>query len=109
MYYVICIPFFQAEAALPNVRNKYERLASVIKDMKRSEDQMKADVDAMEEKRAARIEKFEKLRGEAERVLSEKSQELERVKSEGEKQLATLQFLIRYGPLTLFVRLTFMQ
>ena len=60
---------------------------------------MKADVDAMEEKRAARIEKFEKLRGEAERVLSEKSQELERVKSEGEKQLATLQFLIRYGPL----------
>ena len=41
----------QAEAALQNVRNKYERLTSVIKDMKRSEDKMKADVEDIEARR----------------------------------------------------------
>ena len=41
----------QAEAALQNVRNKYERLTSVIKDMKRSEDKMKADVEEIEARR----------------------------------------------------------
>jgi len=89
----------QAEAALQNVRNKYERLTTVIKDLKKSEDKMKADVDAMEAKRIDRVDRFEKLRSEAEQLLSEKSSELDRVKGEGGKRVATLQVLLRRAEL----------
>ena len=89
----------QAEAALQNVRNKYERLTTVIKDLKKSEDKMKADVDAMEAKRVNRVDRFEKLRSEAEQLLSEKSSELDRVKGEGGKRVATLQVLLRRAEL----------
>ena len=89
----------QAEAALQNVRNKYERLTTVIKDLKKSEDKMKADVDAMEAKRVNRVDRFEKLRSEAELLLSEKSSELDRVKGEGGKRVATLQVLLRRAEL----------
>jgi len=88
-----------AESAFENVNRKFERLSTVIMDLKHNEDAMKVKVRESEERLVRSSAKYEALRCQVEQKLRAAEDEIDRVRAGGDGKVSQLRALLRRAEL----------